>query len=45
MQQVSGERVQSDVDTSPIRSALDLVEEIDVPGAVDILSGNTEVFD
>jgi hypothetical protein len=45
MQQVSGERVQSDIDTLSIRGALDLVEKVDVPGAVDVLSGNTEVLD
>jgi hypothetical protein len=45
MQQISRERVQGDIDTSPVRGALDLMEEVDVPGAVDVLSGNTEVVD
>lgn len=45
MQQISRERVQGDIDTLPICGALDLMEEVDVPGAVDVLSGNTEIAD
>lgn len=45
MQEISGKRVQSDVHASSVCGALDLVEEVAVSGAVNVLSGNTEVLD
>jgi len=45
VQQISGERVQGDINTSSICGALDLMEEVDISGAVDILSRDAEVLD